>query len=225
MKALGYTRLSQRSDLSIQNQTDHIQEYCEKEGFELVEILSDGEDASGFAPADLEAYQTLLTRVRAGEVDAVVVNAKRRLVRDENAVMRLIADIRASDTELHTYQSGQVDLSEPMSAAIEIMRAAASAEEKRKEIERSREVVRERMEDPEVDHGAPRFGMTYSEDGRRQVPGEEFDTVLEVIRLRDRGCSFPEIRDEVGVSLSTAWRVVQRREWYIERTKLEEELA
>lgn len=215
--AIGYTRLSQQSDTSIDRQERNIREYADDRGLELNEILSDGEGASGFDAEERPQYQRVVERVRAGDVDAVVVNDKRRLTRDVDEAMRLLPDFRESGTELHTVQDGPLDLSDPIRAAIEIVSAAAAYEEKRQEIEKSKEAVQERVNDPETDHGRPRFGMTYSEDGQRQVPGERFDDVLAILRLREQDYTLEEIAEAVGTSVPTVSRVLDRREWYIER--------
>jgi DNA invertase Pin-like site-specific DNA recombinase len=219
--ALGYTRLSQQSDTSIANQQANIRAYAETHGLTLAEVLSDGEQSSGFDTDELEAYHSLVERVRHGGIGAVIVNDKRRLVRDENEVMRLIADLRSNDVTLHTHQSGQVDLSEPINAAIEILRAATAAEEKRKEIERSKEAIQKKQARGD-DLGRPRFGMEYSADGRRQVPGDEFGTVLEVLKLEREGSTYDEIAETTGVPLGTVSRIINRREWYVEREQYAE---
>jgi len=220
-KAIGYTRLSQTSDTSIPNQKENIRAYVREQGWELVEILDEGDRSSGFAIDELPEWQKLKQRVVDGAVDAVVVNAKRRIARDENEVMRFIADLRSNGVELHTHQSGQVSLEEPMQAAIEILRASTAAEEKRKEIERSKEAIAKKQERGD-DLGRPRFGMTYSDDGTKQVPGERFEDVIEIIQLNNRGHTYDEISDRTGVPTSTVGRVVNRAEWYIEREKYAE---
>lgn len=221
--AIGYTRLSQQSDTSIARQRDHIREYADSHGFELVDVFDDGEGASGFEADARPAYQAVVEHVRNGDVDAVVVNDKRRLTRDVDEAMRLIPTFRENGVELHTHQDGPLDLSDPLRAAIEIVSAAAAFEEKRAEIDKAKEAVADRVDDPDTDHGRPRFGMRYSDDGRRQVPGEDFDTVLEILRRRDRGATYEAIEDELGVPSSTARRVVERRAWYIDRERAREE--
>lgn len=221
-KALGYTRLSQQSDTSIARQKQHIREYGEEHEFDLVEIYDDGEFSSGFSVDDLDEYLRLRDAIRSdGELAAVIVNAKRRLPRDIDEVMRLIPAFRTNDVELHSYQDGQLDLSDPVKAAIEIVQAAAAHEEKRGEIERSVAAVEQRLESG-YDHGRPRFGMQYDAEGKYQVPGEEFDTVLKILRRRSSGATYAEISEETGVSESTAKRVVDRRDWYVEREKMAE---
>jgi len=217
--AIGYTRLSQQSDTSIDRQEDHIREAARRNDYDLVEIYSDGQGASGFETETRDDYQTVVERVRAGEVDAVLVNDKRRLTRDVDEAMRLLPDFRESNVELHTYQDGPLDLSDPIRAAIEIVSAAAAHEEKQQEIEKAREATQERVDDPDVDHGRPRFGMTYGPDGKRQVPGDEFDTVLDILRRHNREQSLNHIADVLDLPVSTVYRVTERREWYVSRAQ------
>ena len=216
--AAGYARLSQESDTSIQRQRRNIREYCEEHGFDLAELDDDGEQASGF-DAERPRYQELVEGVRAGAYDVVVLNDKRRIARDVDEVMRLVPDFRESGTELHTVRDGPLDLEDPLTAAIEIVSAAAAHEEKMEEIEKSIEAIREKQERGD-DLGRPRFGMRYDDSvPPRQVPGERFDDVLEILRMRARDNSYREIAEALDVSTATAKRVVDRREWYIRRSK------
>jgi DNA invertase Pin-like site-specific DNA recombinase len=220
-RAVGYTRLSQQSDTSIERQKRHIRAYCDEHDLDLLRIYDDGEQSSGFETESREEYQDLRRRIADGDVDAVVVNDKRRLARDVDEVMRLIPDLRTNDVELHTEQDGRLDLSDPMRAAIEILMAAAAHEEKMEEIEKAIQAIEEKQERGD-DLGRPRFGMTYSEDARRQVPGEEFDTVVEVLRLEREDVPYEEISERTGVALGTVSNIVDRREWYVERKQLSE---
>lgn len=103
--AIGYTRLSQESDTSIDRQKRHIREYAAKNNLTLETIYDDGERSSGFDESR-EEYQQVLDRVQAGKLTAVIVNDKRRLARDFDETMRLVLDLREHDVEAHTYQEG-----------------------------------------------------------------------------------------------------------------------
>jgi DNA invertase Pin-like site-specific DNA recombinase len=218
--AIGYVRLSQESDTSIDRQQRNIETYADEHGFDLETIYSDGQKASGF-DGDRPEYEMVVESVRGSSVDAVIVNDKRRLTRDVDEAMRLIPDFRENHVQLHTCQDGSLDLSDPIRAAIEIVSAAAAHEEKMQEIEKAREATCERVEDPNIDHGRPRFGMTYDDDGQRQVPGDRFDDVREILELRDRGWTLERISDKVGVARSTVYRVTESTEWYANRTEIE----
>lgn len=216
MIAVGYTRLSQQSDTSIERQRSHIEEYADERGWQLATVYDDGERASGF-DSNREQYQRLRDRVRDdADVGAVVVNDKRRLARDIDEVMRLIPDLRQAGVELHSHQDGQLDLSDPMRSAIEILQAAAAHEEKMSEIEKAREAVNERL-DAGHDHGRPRFGMRYNDSGTRQVPGEDFGRVRRVFELRSDDHTLTEIADTTDIATSTVQRILDNRDWYRER--------
>jgi len=139
-------------------------------------------------------------------------------VSDGDEVRRLVADLRTEGVELHTYQDGPLDLSDPMQAAIEILMAAAAYEEKIEEIEKAINAIEEKKERGD-DLGRPRFGMTYDEEKRRQVPGERWEDVVAIFEMREDDCTYEDIAEEVGVSTGTAYRVVDRRKWYEMRTE------
>ena len=90
-------------------------------------------------------------------------------------------------------------------------------ETKEDEIEKSIRAIEERK-GRGYDHSRPKFGMTYDEQEHYQVPGEDFDKVRGTLRRRDQGETYTEISDEVGVSAPTARNVVERRDWYQQRT-------
>ena len=130
-RSIGYTRLSQESDTSIDRQKRHIHEYVVDLGFELETIYDDGERSSGFDESR-EEYVKLRGRVQSGEIEAVVVNDKRRLARDFDETMRLVLDLREHDVEAHTYQQGQLDLSDPVQAPSRSSRLRANTKRKRR---------------------------------------------------------------------------------------------
>lgn len=212
-RAIGYTRLSQESDRSIAKQKEHIREYCDEHGFDLLEIYDDGERSSGFETESRGAYLQVREAMLNGEVDAVVVNDKRRLARDVDEVMTIIPQCRRNGVEIHSWQDGRMNLDDPMMAVIELVEAASEHKAKQKEIERAREAVADRMKNG-YDHGRPRFGMVYNSDGTRQVPGENFDVVERVWEMKDSGCTYDEIVEATEVSRGTAHRLIQDRDWY-----------
>lgn len=215
--AVGYTRLSQKSDTSIDNQKRNIRKYCDEHGLDLDRIYDDGQQASGW-DGSREEYRELKQRIRDDEtLGAVVLNDKRRIARDIDEVMRLIPDFREYDVELHTVLDGELDLADPMRAAIEILQAAAALQEKLKEIEKGLEVTDARQDNGYWMGEAPyglRYGVT-EEYGKRLVPDPgEWCDVERVLALRDDDVSYREIEEETGVAYATAYRIVQRREVY-----------
>lgn len=214
-RAIGYTRLSQRSDTSIDRQERNIREYCTERGWHLVDVLDDGEGASGFDTEGREAYQEL--KNMAPHVGVVITNDKRRLARDEGEVMRLVPLLREHGTALHTVQDGALDIDDTMTAALEILAAAMAAKEKKQEIQKAREAVRERQEQGYWQGGIP-HGLRVDDDTklleRDPDEWEDVETVLEADVVG-------RVLDDVDVSAGTAYNIAERgREWY--EAKLEE---
>ena len=80
--AVGYVRLSQRSDRSIDAQKQAIRDYVDTtDTFTLKTIIDDGELSSGY-DSDRDGYQQLLDLVDAGQLDAIVVHDTTRIGRD-----------------------------------------------------------------------------------------------------------------------------------------------
>lgn len=84
---------------------------------------------------------------------------------------------------------------------------------KQQEIEAAKRAVHRRQENGYY-QGGEWFGLAFTDDGQYLDRGEDFDRALEVIRLRDDGHSYRDIRDETGVALGTQKRVLDRREVY-----------
>ena len=212
MKAVGYTRLSQKSDTSIDDQKKAIKAYCSQRGLELLRIYDDGEGSSGF-DTERPEYAKVRELMRADKIDAVVVRDRSRLGRDFDERMQFVLDLRRSEVSLHAAREGLVDLSDPYAVVMESMRAATDDSGKREEIEKAREKVAERVSNGYY-HGRPPFGTQFSSDKTRLVPGDEFETVVEVLGMIDAGDSYRNIHEETGVSLGTISRIKERREDY-----------
>lgn len=214
--AVGYTRLSQESDTSIDRQKRHIRAYTDENALTLEAIYDDGERSSGFDESR-EEYQRVRERVQSGEIAAVIVNDKRRLARDFDETMRLVLDLREHDVEAHTFQEGRLDLSDPVQAAVEVLQAASEHEAKKKEIERAREAVQERLENG-YDHGRPPIGFRFDDAGERWVPDREgrFADVVEAINMVEDGATYRDVEEELGIAPSTMSGVMNRRDRYLQ---------
>jgi len=214
--AIGYTRLSQESDTSINRQKKHIKEYARENELNLTSIYDEGRRASGF-DSDREKYDWLLTDLESGAIDVLITNDKRRLARDIDEVMRLIPDLRQYGVEYHTWQDGHIDLSDPIRAAIEIVSAAAAHEEKMAEIEKAKEAVTDRIENG-YDHGRPPKGFKFDSEGKYWIPDRdgEFDSIVEAIEAREAGATFPEIEDEFGIQPGTMHSIMEKKNLYLD---------
>ena len=211
MKAVGYTRLSQESDTSIGSQKEDIKSYCSSEGLDLENIFDDGQHSSGYN-TDREAYQEMKSQLE--DVDVVVVRSRERLGRDFDERMRFILDLRKKDIRLHTVQEGLVDLEDPYSVAVESFHSASDDKKKRQEIERSKKEIEKRQEKGFYQGRAP-TGLKFDDAGEELVVDQsEIGLVRDVLDLRDKGYSYPEIEEALGGPKSTAYRIQKRKVQY-----------
>lgn len=212
-RAVGYTRLSQ-DGLSIPEQKDTIRDYCERAGFDLDRIYDDGEHASGYETDERPEYRDLRERVKAGDVDAVVVRDTGRIGRDFDERMYFVLDCRQAGVELHSDEYGQHDLSDPWSVLQETAQAAGDDVQKRHEIERSKQATQERIENG-CYHGTPPFGLRFAEDKcHLEKDPDDWDTLTKIVNEELAG-TVTDVADEADVSVATVSRARQRGlEWY-----------
>jgi DNA invertase Pin-like site-specific DNA recombinase len=217
IEAAGYTRLSE-DGLSIPKQKEKIRAYCERRELALSRIFDDGEQSSGYDTDERPAYRALRERVGDEAIGAVVVRDTSRIGRDFDERMYFVLDCRRAGIELHSTERGQHDLSDPWAVLQETAQAAGDDVQKRKEIERSKEVTAERIANG-CYHGKPPLGLTFAPDNcHLQRDNDEWGTVETILERRDRGDTMIAIADECGVSTATVSRVANRgREWYDEK--------
>ncbi len=221
--AVGYTRLSQTSDLSIDRQKRHIKQYCDDHGITLRKIFNDGERSSGFKPSELDEYQALLETIQDGDVDVLITNDKRRTTRDYDEFLNLTSILRKHGVEYHTYRSGNLDINDAVQSAIEVLQAAVAFKEKKSEIEKSKEAVQERVADENTHHGRAPVGMQHDNSGKQLVPDHtpddgdpSFSDVIAAIKAKGNGASYSDVREEYGITKGTMSRIMDRKELYMQ---------
>lgn len=215
----GYTRLSQTSSVSIQNQKEYIQHYfADADDVELAAIYDDGELQSGFDTTGRTEYHKLVDKVNNAESDIIAAIDNKRFARDFDDTMQLVIDCRKNDVEMHVtgpgdnqYPDGKLDLDDPIHAAVELLLAAAAEKDKQQEIERAVNAIEKKIEAGYY-HGEPPKGLTYSNCKRYLVPdpNDDWDEVVHVIDLRGQGMTYRDIERETGIPKSTAADICDR---------------
>jgi DNA invertase Pin-like site-specific DNA recombinase len=213
-KALGYARLSQTSDTSIEDQIEEIEELANRRDFELLHIYNDGERSSGF-DNDRPEYTKMVAHTDEEDIDAIIVRDTDRLSRDKKERVMLLFELESKDIEIWTTDSAEpVDFEDDEGFLLEVLRAYFDDVFKRREIEKAKRKIRKRIDNGYY-HGRPPYGLQFDEDKQHLVPdGDEFEKCLEVIELRDNGCTYDTIVEETGLNRAKAHRIVQRREKY-----------
>ena len=221
-KALAWVRKSKgdESDVGLEEQRELVQALA-NDVADDVELLDLGIH-TGFStmtrddPAGLldqnERVQERVAELEGGEYSHLVAWDDRRICRDEYFSVVQYAATQGDTEIVYVGDVNEDDLTFDLKRRIE-------RDTKEEEIEKSRRAI-ERRKKQGYDHGRPRFGMTYDADGHYQVPGEDFDVVLEIFRRDRNGESRREIAEGIDVPLGTVQNVLDRQDWYREREKM-----
>lgn len=212
---VGYTRLSQESDRSIESQKEDIRAFCEEQDWELVKIFDEGEYESGY-DTEREEYQRMLEYVHESDVDKIVVRDRARLSRDRFDRLTTMLELYREKVEVVSIQ-GDIDLESDFGLVLEAIDATTDDVKKRQEIEKAKKEIQKRKEQGYY-HGRPLYGTEYDSEKQYLVPDENWDTVQQILELREQGHSYSEIVEAVDkdINRTKVYRVVQRREKYEE---------
>lgn len=152
----------------------------------------------------------LLEKLRAGEFDYLVALDDTRIARDgffeevKGAVLHggaefaFVRDVEDLDSLTHG------------------VKRTVETKVKQEEIQKGKSAWKQWASGAE--HvGRPPKGLRYSRTGDSLEPGEEFETVAEVIRYAESGLSYREIQERTGYSTGTIANIKERgREFYAE---------
>ena len=212
--AIGYTRLSQKSDASIDDQKQEIRDLADEQGFELTSIYDDGELASGF-DSERPEYLQMQADLEDGLADVLIVRGRDRLSRDKRERSMLMYDIEDWGVELWTTaERKRIEFNSDEAWLIEMIQAYIDDVAKRREIQRARAKIQQRV-DAGFHQGRPRYGTEFDEQKEYLVPGEDFENVMVALELREAGESLRSIVSQTTIpSTSTLSRILERKDWY-----------
>lgn len=216
--ALAVVRQSKGSDdsASLEEQREVVPEMIQDEtNMDAIERLDMGVH-TGFSLHEREpdephvegcdAYMDALDAVKRGRYDVVAAYEERRLARDQ-FIERWDYAVRRGDAEfLFKVSTPDDELTAGVTRVVERAK-------KKQEIEAARRAVRRRQEQGYY-QGGEWFGLEFDANGKYLTQGEDFDQAMAMLEMRDRGRSYREIRDEIGVALGTQKRILDRREVY-----------
>lgn len=211
--AYGYTRLSQQSKTSIEDQINAIRRYCARHDIELQDILDDGKYQSGYSTEERHEYNRLKELIQNGDAGAVIVRGTERLGRDFDERSLFVTLCRQHNVELHNTERGEIPVHDPLQAAVELIRAANDDSGMRKYIERAKEAKRKKRKRGDYDGDVP-MGTRYTEDKTSLEANENFEMVLEIIAAKDEGATHREVAEEFNVSTGAVSKILDRREMY-----------
>ena len=213
--AVGYVRLSQESDTSIEDQRREIRELADEQSFDLLRIYDDGERSSGF-DSERSEYLRMQAVLEDEDVGHLIVRDRDRLSRDKRERSILLYDLDEWDVTLWTTSDGErVEIDDEEDWLMEMIRSYMDDVAKRREIEKARKKTQERVE-AGYWQGRPPFGLQLDDEGKHLEPDpNEYDTAVDIIERRESGDSLRSIANEVEPSRSTVRRVVENKERYL----------
>jgi len=186
----------------------------------LERIYDDGERTSGWDESR-EEYQKARSRVQSGEIDAVVINDKRRLARDFDETMRLILDLREYGVEAHTFEEGSStsltrsrlpSKSSKQPANMRLKRRKLSAHARLSKSGWTKDTITVALQS-DFD------SITRANNGYPDRNGQ-FEIVLEAIHMVEAGSTYREVEDELDIAPATMRSsIMDRRDQYLNASK------
>lgn len=216
---VGYIRLSQTGDL--QRQENQILDYADQHDLPLSRenILSDGEQASGFEYGERPEWERIVEWITNGDIKGIIVRDTDRLTREPVEYMRVLPSLAEHGIELHSVDEGRIETEDSMMLGMEAVKSAARNQSKKNDIEHARQAIEKKLEQG-GHHGSTRFGYRYSDDKMKQVPDREtgeFYEALRIIERREEGATYDELEEEFEPARGTIVNIVKHnREHYLE---------
>jgi site-specific DNA recombinase len=206
-KALGYLRVSTdeqvASGLSLEAQAQRIQAYADLRGLELVDTITDAGVSAGIPFGTRPGGGEVVGRIRAGEVDGVIVLKLDRAFRDTVDALSTIDKWDRRGVGLHVIDLGgnAVDTQSAAGRFMLTVLAAIGEMERGQVKERTRTALGAKRGRGEKCGGAVPFGYTLAKDGRTLRPNaDEQRTMKRIARARGKGDSLRAIASRLNKS-------------------------
>jgi site-specific DNA recombinase len=179
-RAVIYTRISrdpEHDELGVTRQRHDCEQLCEREGFNVVEVLQD-DDRSAYSGKRRPGYERLHQLLAAREVDVVVAWHPDRLTRHPRELETLIEALEAASATVRTVTAGELDLSTPAGRMTARVVGAVARHESEHKSQRLRRKHQELAEAGKLSGGGTRpFGY---EDDRVTIRPDEAAIITEL---------------------------------------------
>lgn len=192
MRAAIYCRISldrTGEALGVARQEADCRTLADREGW-TVEAVHTDNDISAFSGRERPGYQALIDDVSSGRVDAILAWHPDRLHRSVKELEAFIDLVEASDVEVRTVTTGQVDLSTPSGRLTARVAASVARHESEQKSARVRRKMVELAEAGRPTGGSRSFGYDFS---KQQVIPEEAELVREAAERALTGESLTSI--------------------------------
>lgn len=181
--AVGYVRVSTTSESQearIPTQRDRIQSYCNSKGWSFEKFFQD----KGSSGKDVErsGFNSLKEFLQKEEIDALVVTNLDRFSRNPRDVISEIDWLNKIDVGFVSIDQS-IDTSTTTGEMVMVLISYLNRMEREKTVEKIKKSLEKKKEKGEP-LGRPPFGLRYSKDKARLVPGRKFKRALKVIKMK-----------------------------------------
>lgn len=193
MKAIAYIRVSTQDQVnegvSLDNQRQRIETYCQYKGFDLVGFVAD-EGISGGKNKARPGFIELLNQIESGDIDVIVLYSLERISRDMLTLLALERLLDERDIELHTVE-GMIDTATPDGFMSFAMKSFLGEMERRQVKYRTKRAMEYKKAQGSVVGSVP-YGFRREGDTLVSDPGEQ--VVMEIAnRLYKEGRKLGDI--------------------------------
>jgi len=188
MIAVGYVRRSKESGprtVSLEDQRVRITEYCQTQGWPLVEIVTD----DGVSGGRRERLDRLTERVRVTGARVIVVYHLDRFARDLAATLDYLRQFSRRGVELHVVGRGRIEADSATGFIVTAVEGLAAEHYRRVISEKTRDALaRLRAQGRRISRWAP-YGFRLGPEGRLRPDLREQGTLTLIAALRASGQS------------------------------------
>lgn len=192
MNAVGYARRSKESGertVSLQDQCARIADYCQTQGWQLAEVVTD----DGVSGGRRERLEHLAERVKTIRARAIVVYHLDRFARDLAATLDYLRRFSRRGVELHVVGRGRVEADTATGFIVTAVEGLAAEHYRRVISEKTRDALaRLRAQGRRVSRFAP-YGFRLAPGGRLTPDPREQATLSRIAALRASGLSLRAI--------------------------------
>jgi DNA invertase Pin-like site-specific DNA recombinase len=205
MKAIIYNRVSTKEQ-NPENQKSECLLFAKNRGYEVVEILS--EELSGFKDINRPQYEKAVEMARKGEIQAVIVWAMDRWVRNRDTLLEDVVILRNYGVKLHSVKEAwleAINIEGSLGRTIQefllgLIGSIAEMESERKS---------ERVKIAFQNHKGKKWG-------RPKVHTNKINVILEDLKL---GLSYREISEKRNISIGTISKILSVRKTELSDSK------
>lgn len=178
-----YVRISRDdgSELGVKRQERDCRTFCESRGWDVEEVIKDN-DVSAYSRRPRPGYERLLSGIKNGEFDALVIWHPDRLHRSPAELEQFIDLVEATRLRVETVTAGSVDFATPEGRFMARIVGSVARKESEDKSRRLKRKHKELAEDGKVSGGGRRpFGYESDRRTLREAEAEEIRTAAAAV--------------------------------------------